>query len=113
MSGFSPEWLRLREPADHRARDRGLAERLAAHLEGRQSIKLVDLGCGTGSNFRALSPALPAPSALAAGRSRSGAAERRARRNRQMAGRIAANRASRLPTSAAIWKQRWRRNAMS
>jgi SAM-dependent methyltransferase len=59
VSGFSPEWLRLREPADHRARDRGLARRLAAHLEARESIRLVDLGCGTGSNFRALSPALP------------------------------------------------------
>ena len=58
MSGFSREWLRLREPADHRARDRGLAERLAAHLDGRPSVTLVDLGCGAGSNLRALSPAL-------------------------------------------------------
>ncbi len=61
MSGFSPEWLRLREPADHRARDRGLVEQLAAHLRRRDGIRLVDLGCGTGSNLRALSPALPAP----------------------------------------------------
>ncbi len=60
MSGFSPEWLRLREPADHRARDRGLAAQLSAHLAGRLPVRLVDLGCGTGSNLRALSPALPA-----------------------------------------------------
>ena len=61
MSGFSPEWLRLREPADHRARDRDLIRHLAAHLAERETIRLVDLGCGTGSNLRALSPALPVP----------------------------------------------------
>jgi SAM-dependent methyltransferase len=60
VSGFSPEWLRLREPADHRARDRGLVAQLGAYLNGRETISLVDLGCGTGSNLRALSPALPA-----------------------------------------------------
>jgi SAM-dependent methyltransferase len=38
-----------------------LVEQLAAHLEGRPSLRLVDLGCGAGSNLRALSPALPAP----------------------------------------------------
>ncbi|WP_088342484.1 MULTISPECIES: class I SAM-dependent methyltransferase [Rhodomicrobium] len=59
MSGFSPEWLRLREPADHRARDAGLVARLAAHLAGRDKVSVVDFGCGTGSNLRALAPALP------------------------------------------------------
>lgn len=61
MSGFSPDWLRLREPADHRARDPELAQHLAGWLKGRDTIRIVDLGCGTGSNLRALSPALPGP----------------------------------------------------
>jgi SAM-dependent methyltransferase len=61
VSGFSPDWLRLREPADHRARDRRLVGQLAGWLGGRETISVVDLGCGTGSNLRALSPALPAP----------------------------------------------------
>lgn len=60
MSGFSPEWLRLREPADHRARDSALVARLAGHLVGREVVSIVDFGCGTGSNLRALAPALAA-----------------------------------------------------
>jgi SAM-dependent methyltransferase len=59
MSGFSPDWLKLREPADARARDDGLVRRLADHLAGRDKVRLVDLGCGTGSNLRALAPRLP------------------------------------------------------
>ena len=56
---FDADWLTLREPADHRAR----AE---AHLEGllrwwvrRGGSRIVDLGSGTGSNLRYLSPRLP------------------------------------------------------
>jgi SAM-dependent methyltransferase len=60
VSGFSSEWLRLREPADHRARDQGLMDRLAAHFVGRDSLSILDLGCGTGSNLRATAPSLPA-----------------------------------------------------
>ncbi|MFN3745687.1 MAG: class I SAM-dependent methyltransferase [Hyphomicrobiaceae bacterium] len=58
MSGFSPEWLALREPADVRARDPGLLAALAAHLAGREPIEVVDLGCGTGANIRATAPVL-------------------------------------------------------
>ncbi|NJM35431.1 MAG: class I SAM-dependent methyltransferase [Rhodomicrobium sp.] len=61
MSGFSADWLSLREPADHRARDAALAGRLAAYLGDRDSVRLIDLGCGTGSNLRALASRLPMP----------------------------------------------------
>ena len=53
MSGFSPEWLTLREPSDHRARDAMLGMKLADRLQGRSSVTVTDLGCGTGSNIRA------------------------------------------------------------
>ncbi len=58
MSGFSTDWLDLREAADQRARDAGLEARLAAHFAGREELRVVDLGCGTGANARALAPHL-------------------------------------------------------
>src|SRR6185437_4082947 len=58
MIGFSLDWLRLRAPADRAARDVGLAQRFAAALRrpGERSLRLVDLGSGTGANARALAP---------------------------------------------------------
>jgi SAM-dependent methyltransferase len=58
MSGFSAQWLDLREPVDHRSRSVELGRRLARHFEGWRPITIVDLGCGTGSNLRATAPLL-------------------------------------------------------
>ena len=58
MSGFSPEWLALREPTDHRARNPGLLAALQAAFADRERLAIVDLGCGTGSNLRATAPYL-------------------------------------------------------
>ena len=53
MSGFSVDWLDLREPADSRARDASLLTQAKAWLlKGPEPI-VVDLGAGTGSTFRA------------------------------------------------------------
>lgn len=59
MGDFSADWLALREPADHRARSRYLVARLSEWTECRP-LRVVDLGCGTGSTFRALEPYLSA-----------------------------------------------------
>ncbi|MGL5734623.1 MAG: class I SAM-dependent methyltransferase [Beijerinckiaceae bacterium] len=56
---FSAEWLALREPVDHRARNRDVLEKAAAHFQGRNHIAVVDLGCGAGSNLRGCALALP------------------------------------------------------
>jgi SAM-dependent methyltransferase len=56
MSGFSPEWLALREPADHRSRNTDILAALRAAFTQRDEMTVVDLGCGTGSNLRATSP---------------------------------------------------------
>jgi trans-aconitate methyltransferase len=55
--GFSAEWLALREPADHAARDAGLL--MAAARAAGDSAVIVDLGCGTGSTRRAFGELLP------------------------------------------------------
>ncbi|MCU0818668.1 MAG: class I SAM-dependent methyltransferase [Beijerinckiaceae bacterium] len=56
--GFSADWLALREPADHRSRSAELLANLAKRVEGRDVLRITDLGCGTGSNLRATAPAL-------------------------------------------------------
>ena len=52
MSGFSADWLALREAADGRARDAGLRGAFLAALPA--SPRVLDLGSGTGSTARAL-----------------------------------------------------------
>ena len=59
MSGFSTEWLALREPVDMRARNTDVLDAVAAAFGGRDVLSIVDLGSGTGSTVRALSAHLP------------------------------------------------------
>jgi len=56
MSGFSPEWLALREPFDAAARAADVVATLRAQLA--QDTEIVDLGAGAGSNLRYLAPLL-------------------------------------------------------
>lgn len=63
MSGFDTSWLDLREPADRAARDARLLAAAAAATGSTPGALIVDLGCGTGSTFRALNGSLPAPTA--------------------------------------------------
>jgi hypothetical protein len=59
MSGFSPGWLSLREPSDHRARNREVRNAAVEAMGRREHVRLVDLACGTGSNLRGLLSYLP------------------------------------------------------
>jgi hypothetical protein len=61
MSGFSADWLTLREPYDRRARNQAVLDAVAAALKPRSPVRVVDLACGTGSTLRALSPHLTVP----------------------------------------------------
>src|SRR5262245_50976271 len=54
-------WLALREPADAAARSSSLLSHLAEGLPDDRPLRIVDLGSGTGSNIRYLSPRLPHP----------------------------------------------------
>jgi len=60
MSGFNTDWLSLREPVDLRSRSGEIADALQARFMSRDTVRVVDLGCGTGSNLRASSQLLPA-----------------------------------------------------
>jgi SAM-dependent methyltransferase len=60
MSGFSAKWLALREPYDGAARNRAVLDAVAAAFAGASGVAVTDLGCGTGSTLRAVSPLLPA-----------------------------------------------------
>ena len=59
MSGFSAQWLSLREPVDHRSRNDVVRDAATGLFDGRGDASIVDLGCGAGSNLRALAPHLP------------------------------------------------------
>ncbi len=60
MGEFSARWLALREPHDHRARDRSLLARLGAWAAERPGpVTVLDLGAGSGSGLRGSADALP------------------------------------------------------
>lgn len=61
MSGFSAQWLALREPFDAAARAASLVVELRDHIVRGTSdapLDVVDLGAGAGSNLRYLAPLL-------------------------------------------------------
>jgi SAM-dependent methyltransferase len=63
MTGFSADWLALREPFDRTARSASAAlldlQAAAVWLRGDDPVlRVIDLGCGTGANLRALAPRL-------------------------------------------------------
>ncbi|OQP86676.1 methyltransferase type 11 [Rhizobium rhizosphaerae] len=60
MSGFDKDWLALREPADRAARAKPMVEALRRHLRQERAPMIIDIGCGTGSTWRSLSPDFPA-----------------------------------------------------
>ena len=60
MMRVAADWLALREDFDAGARNVGVTRRLAAFAAGRaEALTVVDLGSGTGANFRYLAPRLP------------------------------------------------------
>ena len=56
MSGFSPEWLALREPVDHASINANVRRAFCESMPSEGPRRIVDIGCGTGSNMRGLHP---------------------------------------------------------
>jgi len=60
MSGFDKDWLTLREPADRDARSPSLLQTFNRYISSAPPPRtILDIGCGTGSTYRTLAPALP------------------------------------------------------
>ncbi|MEA3067022.1 MAG: hypothetical protein QOK41_429 [Sphingomonadales bacterium] len=59
MSGFSAQWLALREPYDLRARSADVLDAVDAVFAEESAVAVVDLACGAGASLRALGPRLP------------------------------------------------------
>ncbi len=55
---FSAEWLSLREPYDVRARNPVVLNAALGAFNSQLHLNITDLGCGTGSTLRTLSPRL-------------------------------------------------------
>lgn len=60
MSGFAADWLALREAADLYARNGAVLHAAVASFDSHTPVTIVDIGCGTGANLRALAMHLPA-----------------------------------------------------
>lgn len=56
MTGFSTDWLALREPYDGIARSGAPMQLLKAWSREKSELSIADLGSGTGANLRAISP---------------------------------------------------------
>jgi hypothetical protein len=59
MSGFTAEWLALREPYDLVARDSVVLDAMQMAFRGQPAISVVDLACGSGATLRAVRDWLP------------------------------------------------------
>ncbi len=59
MSGFSPEWLTLREAADRAARAPSILEAVRKAHADAPRCRIWDLGAGTGASLRAFAELLP------------------------------------------------------
>lgn len=55
---FSADWLSLREPADHVARNPEVLAAVTGWAAGLSRLTLLDLGCGSGATLRRLAPLL-------------------------------------------------------